>query len=246
MSKKIRINKFLAQCGLGSRRKVEELITNNQIKVNNKTIDSFAIEVDPETDRVKCSGKLLTISKIKYYVILNKPKGFITTVTDPFDRPIVMELLPEKYSRAGVFPIGRLDKDTEGLLLLTNDGDLAHKLMHPRFQSTKEYIVTLDKPLEEKHKLRISKGMHLPEFYSSPCSVSYIEKSNKIVKLIISEGKKRQIRLIFRKLKYKVRKLKRIAVGPLIMGSLPSGKCRDLRKQEVKLLKDYVDNTSKK
>ncbi len=240
MVKKIRINKFLAQCGLGSRRKTEILVNEKKIKVNGKTIIDLATEIDPENDCVKYNNKIINHNIMKYYLIINKPKNCITTVTDPFKRPTVMDFIPEKYINAGVFPVGRLDKDTEGLLLLTNDGELAHKLMHPRYDSKKEYIAVLDRELEEMDKIKIEKGVVFREFRAKPCKLQYMDNYKKRIKIIISEGKKRQIRTTFRKFHYKLKNLKRTALGPLQLGNLGSSACRDLRKFEVNKLKKYT------
>ncbi len=152
-----------------------------------------------------------------------------------------MNLIPEKYRKAGIFPIGRLDKDTEGLILLTNDGEISNILMHPRYDSTKEYIVTLDRELTEKDKNSIEKGISFRDFRAKPSIIFFMDDAKKTIKMIIKEGKKRQIRVTFIKLQYKVLKLKRIAIGPIKLGSMNKGHHRLLNKTEIKTLKKYAE-----
>ena len=239
---KVRINKFLTLCGLGSRRKVEELILSGVIKLNGKTVKDLSTVIDSETDAVKFNGEILKTINTVYYLMLNKPKGYITTLSDEKGRAVVMDLIPEKFKRCGVVPIGRLDKDTEGLLLLTNDGQLAHKLTRPAFNVKKEYLVQLDKPLEESARLIIEKGyfVHQIKTKTKPATVSVVEKSGLFVKVIITEGKKRQIRYSFKNLGYKVLKLKRTGYGPISLGRLNKGDHRVLKTAEVRMLKNAI------
>ena len=239
---KVRINKFLTLCGLGSRRKVEELILAGEIKLNGKTVKDLSTIVDSETDAVKFNGETVKTINTVYYVMLNKPKGYVTTLSDEKGRAVVMDLIPEKFKRCGVVPIGRLDKDTEGLLLLTNDGQLAHKLTRPAFNVKKEYLVQLDKPLEESARLIIEKGyfVHQIKTKTKPATVSVVEKSGLFVKVIITEGKKRQIRYSFKNLGYKVLKLKRTGYGPISLGRLNKGDHRVLKTSEVRMLKNAI------
>lgn len=236
----IRINKYLSACGLGSRRKVESFITKRQVFINGSPVTDLSTLVDPENDTVKCAGQIVKPVSKHVYLMLNKPKGFITTASDPEGRPTVMNLLPQRFKAMGIFPVGRLDKDTEGLLLLTNDGELANRLIHPRYESKKEYIVSLDKPLEEKDKQRIELGVKLREFHAKPCEIVPASKENDVIKMTIHEGKKRQIRIIFKKFQYKIKKLKRISMGPVLLTGVNSGSFRELRPKELKELKKYL------
>lgn len=235
---KVRLNKYLNLCGLGSRRKVEELITGGRITVNNRLTTDMATSIDTEADIVKLDNTIIKTHNKVHYLMLNKPKGYITTMKDEKGRPIVTNLIPEKYIKAGVVPVGRLDKDTEGLLLLTNDGDLSYKLTRPDFKVNKEYIVELDKPLEEIDKKRIEKGffIHQIKIKTRPAIVTLSDKTGRFVKIIISEGKKRQIRYTFKNLGYKVMKLKRTGYGPLTLSRLNKGEHRELKASELKLL----------
>lgn len=235
---KTRLNKFLASCGLGSRRKVETLITEGRIKVDGRVVKDLATSVDPELNEIIFDGKRLTAVSTSYYLMLNKPKGYITTMSDEKGRATVMSLLPEKFIRAGVVPVGRLDKDTEGLLLFTNDGNLSHLLTSPDFKVKKEYLVELDKPAVEDDLKRIEKGffVHQIKTRTRPATVSVADKSRMFVKVLISEGKKRQIRYSFKNLGYNVLKLKRTRYGPLSLGRLNKGDHRLLKTSEVRLL----------
>ncbi|MBN2436462.1 MAG: rRNA pseudouridine synthase [Spirochaetes bacterium] len=240
MAEKMRLNRFLACCGLGSRRKVEKFIEAGDVRVNGEPV-TLACKVDPENDLVTYRGEPVVQSGVLYYVMLNKPKGYITSVGDPLGRPTIVDLIHDKYWKAGVFPVGRLDKDTEGLLLLTNDGFLAQALMHPSSECKKKYIVSLDRSLEEEDKAKIEKGLRLREFKTGPCSIEYISEQKHSVYMTISEGKKRQIRVSFKKFDYKVKRLIRISLGPLVLGNLHRGMFRDLRPIEIKKLKKYFD-----
>ena len=239
---KLRLNKFLAQCGLGSRRKAEEYITSRRISVNGALVRNIATFVDPETDRITVDNKLIRPPDRFLYLILNKPKGLITTASDTHGRPTVMEIIPEKYRRKGVFPVGRLDKDTEGLLLFTNDGELAHRLNLPRFHVPKEYFVELDRPLEDEHAREIEEGLYIHQLKlkTRSASLRMIDEFRKQIRITITEGKKRQIRYTFKNLGYKVVKLRRIGYGPLTLARLHKGSLRTLTDVEIARLKKLV------
>lgn len=230
-----RLNKFLALSGLGSRRKVEKLITDGKIRINGIIIKNLATMVDTEKDKVTIDGKTISAAEKFQYIILNKPKGYITTLSDDRGRRTVMDLIPEKYKRIGVFPVGRLDKDTEGLLLFTNDGALGERLNRPAFHVTKIYIAELDRELAEKDRLQIEKGIfiHQTKTKTQPSKVERSETNGKTVKIEIHEGKKRQIRYTFLNAGYKVIKLKRIAYGPIKITGLNRGSVRPLRSSET-------------
>jgi pseudouridine synthase len=230
-----RLNKFLALSGLGSRRKVEKLITDGKIKINGIIIKNLATSIDPENDKVTIDGKNINAAEKFQYIILNKPMGYITTLSDDRGRKIVMDLIPEKYKRIGVFPVGRLDKDTEGLLLFTNDGALGEKLNRPLYNVTKIYIAELDRELAEKDRLHIEKGIFIfqTKTKTRPAIVERSAANGKTVKIEIHEGKKRQIRYTFLNAGYKVIKLKRIAYGPIKITGLNRGSVRPLKSSEI-------------
>jgi len=240
----LRLNKYLSKCGLGSRRKVEELIVKGQIYVNDKKTTEFSTEIDTETDKVSYKNEVLKLIDHEYFLILNKPKGYITTLSDEKNRATVMDLIPEKYKRAGVVPVGRLDKDTEGLLLLTNNGDMSQKLNKPTSHVIKEYYVELDKELDDKAKLKIEKGifLHQIKVKTAPCKIKFTAKSRKFLTIAISEGKKRQIRYTFKKFGLNVEKLRRVSYGPLKITGVNKGDHRVLKSGEVKKLLEHILN----
>ena len=233
-----RLNKYLALCGLGSRRKVEELIAAGRITVNGAVTARMGTVVGPG-DRVACDGKTVGLREERLYLMMNKPRGYITTTSDEKDRLTVMDLVPEKYRRAGVYPVGRLDRDTEGLLLLTNDGDLAYRLTTPRFHVTKEYRVELDRPLEEDDRNRISRGIyiHQLDLKTRPSRVECTDETRRHVRMAIAEGKNRQIRYTFTNCGYAVKKLERVGYGGLSLKRLRRGTLRVLTAAEVGDLK---------
>lgn len=244
---KVRLNKYLTLCGLGSRRKVEELVLSGSIEINGAVVTNLATIIDSDSDRVSCNGQLLSAIEKNFYLMLNKPKGYVTTLQDEKGRVTVMDLIPERFVNAGVMPVGRLDMDTEGLLILTNDGDLAYRLTRPSFKVPKEYVVDLDRPIEESDRQRLEKGyfVHQIKVKTGSASVTVLGKSGYTVKMVISEGKKRQIRYSFKNLGYKVMKLKRIAYGPLTLGRLNRGEYRLLKDAEVRQLRRSTETAGK-
>ena len=239
---KMRLNKFLSACGLGSRRKTEEFILKGQIKVNSTVIKKLSVAVDPETDIVELNNKRIRPALEHHYLILNKPKGLITTASDEKNRPIVMNIIPERYRRFGVLPVGRLDKDTEGLLLLTNDGELAYRLSHPKFEIRKEYLAEIDRALADSDRERIESGFYLHQIKTrtGKASIQTVNHEKNIIKMIISEGKKRQVRLTFQNLGYQVISLTRTGYGTLRLRGLKKGHCRELKSPEIKSLMELV------
>jgi len=239
---KTRLNKYLTLCGLGSRRKVEDLITEGRIKINGKTVKDLATIVETGSHVVKFDNQIVEPLDKVYYLMLNKPRGYITTLSDEKGRPTVMSLIPERFIRAGVVPVGRLDRDSEGLLLFTNDGDLSHLLTSPSFKVKKEYLVELDRPAQEEDLRRIEKGffVHQIKAKTRPAVLKVADKAGMFVKVLISEGKKRQIRYSFKNLGYNVLKLKRTGYGPLSLGRLNKGEHRLLKTSELKALLNSV------
>jgi len=239
-NKPVRINKFLAACGLGSRRKVESLVLEGRVRVNGSVVTDLAHRVNPQKDSVVVNRTRVSAVPAFHYLMLNKPRGYLTTAEDVEGRAIVLNLIPDRFRDMGVFPVGRLDKDTEGLLLLTNDGDVAYTLTHPKFGIEKEYIVNLDRPLEAKDRERLEKGIFLYGKKTNRASITPVSPAGDAVRITISEGKKRQIRIMFSSRGYKVNKLKRVRFGPITLGNLHSGEYRALRPGEVKLLRRLV------
>jgi len=238
---KIRINKYLSLCGLGSRRKTEEIIRKGHIYINGILTTDLSYQVDINNDTVMYRGQVLLPVQSYHYLMLNKPRGYVTTTKDERNRPTVLQLIPQQFREEGTFPVGRLDKDTEGLLLFTNDGDLAYKLTHPRFKVPKTYQVTLDRPLRDDHKMAIEHGIELYGSQTLPATIVPVNDEWTIVTITITEGKKRQVRMMFSMLGYEVTSLIRIQYGPVTLGNLPTGKYRVLSKQEIEKLKSTVN-----
>lgn len=237
IQQRMRINKFLSLCGLGSRRKTEDLITGGLITVNGTVMCDLSYQVDSDSDIVMYKKQVLTPVQNFQYLILNKPKGFITSANDERSRPTVFDLIPQRFKELGIFPVGRLDKDTEGLLIFTNDGDLAYRLTHPRFKIPKIYEVILDKPLRDDHKHTIEHGIELYGSITLPASIKPLNDEWTAVAITITEGKKRQVRLMFTMVGYEIVSLTRIQYGPIALGNLQKGKYRILTRQEVEQLK---------
>ncbi len=239
--KLLRLNRFLAEAGLGARRKVERLILEGKVAINGIVTTDLSAKVDPEKDIVTVDGKVVEIQP-KVYLLYNKPKGVLTTVKDERGRITVYDLLPFKDVR--VYPVGRLDRASEGLLLLTNDGELAYRLLHPKYHVPKKYIVTVE-GVPSKDKLeRLRKGIYLyPEGRTLPCEIKVIEKNKHgtTLEVVLREGRKRQIRRMFKKIGHPVRKLVRVAMGNLTLKGLPQGHFRFLTEEEVEELKRLVN-----
>ncbi len=234
-NEEIRLNRFIANSGVCSRRKADELIEKGQVTVNGEVIKELGYKVK-YSDKVKFDGKLLKPGKL-VYVLLNKPKDFITTLDDPLERRTVVELT-SKLTSERIFPVGRLDRNTTGLLLLTNDGDLADKLSHPRNQVKKIYEVELDKSLHAKDFEKIKEGVELEDGPAKVDQISYLDgKSKKFVGVEIHIGRNRIVRRIFESLGYEVVKLDRVVYAGLTKKDLPRGRSRMLTKEELIYLK---------
>lgn len=228
-TQRIRLNKLIADSGVASRRHADRMIEEGQITVNGKRVYELGIKVDPENDRIMIDGKPLRKALTqKLYLIMNKPKGVLTTMDDPHNRPTIADYLGGVPSR--VFPVGRLDWDSEGMLILTNDGDFANKVMHPKAEVTKTYLVKLDGKPESVHLEKLRKGVSIVGGRVSARHIERIKKSgeNKSdkyewYKIVITEGKNRQIRQMFAKIGFDVLKLQRVAIGRLRMAALKPG-----------------------
>ncbi|MBG6235388.1 23S rRNA pseudouridine2605 synthase [Pedobacter sp. CAN_A7] len=235
----IRLNRYIANSGICSRRKADELIAAGVVSVNNIVISELGHKVDPAKDNIRYNGELLKREK-RIYVLLNKPKDYITTTDDPQERRTVMQLV-EKASRERIYPVGRLDRNTTGLLLMTNDGDLADKLSHPKNGITKIYHVELDKSLSQGDLNKIQYGLELEDGLIKPDSVSYVAGgSKKEVGIQIHSGKNRIVRRIFEHLGYEVVKLDRVVYGNLTKKDLPRGRWRYLEEHELIQIKHLI------
>ncbi|MCK4359585.1 MAG: rRNA pseudouridine synthase [Candidatus Cloacimonetes bacterium] len=234
----MRINKFLAKSGLGSRRACEKFVLQGKIKRNGKIITRLSTDIDPEKDNITFEDKLLKIPQRKIYIILNKPSGYLVTSSDPFDRKTVFELLPKFPER--IFPVGRLDKSSSGLLILTNDGDFASKIMHPKKKIPKVYIVKIKGKPTQSQINNLRNGVTLEDVKTLPAKVfakSY-NQSNDLTKLRITiyEGINRQIRKMVKEIGSKVINLKRVQIGGIKLGKLAEGDWRFLKYKEIQHL----------
>jgi 23S rRNA pseudouridine2605 synthase len=230
-----RIQKIIAHAGICSRRKAEQYIAEGRVTVDGERISEPGIKVDPEQVVITVDGKPIQQEK-HIYVLLYKPRGYVTTLSDPQGRPIVTDLLPPIKER--LFPVGRLDLDSEGALLLTNDGALANKVLHPRFEVNKTYEATVKTPPKKSDLRRLEQGIVLDGQKTWPARLRVLnsQKGAAIIEVIIHEGKKRQVRKMFQAVGHPVIRLKRTAYGGLKLGNLTEGKCRFLNKNDIKRL----------
>ena len=229
----MRLNKFMASAGVASRRKCDEIIEEGRVRVNAQIVKKLGIQVNPDKDLVSVDNKPVRLKNDCVYIMINKPTGVVTTVRDPYGRCTVLDILPKTPKR--IYPIGRLDYNTSGLLLLTNDGDTAQKIIHPSFELNKVYLVTVRHKLNEQQISKLCKGVDIGGFVTSPAKVVYksTQKGDYIYEVVIHEGKNRQIRRMFSAVGSNVVGLQRIAIGKLKLGSLPVGAFRELTQEEV-------------
>jgi 23S rRNA pseudouridine2605 synthase len=226
----------LAKAGFASRREAERMVTERRVSVNGKIIETLGFKADPGKDHIKVDGRRLTHPEPKVILLLNKPRGYLSAVRDPKGRPTVLDLL--KKVRWRIFPVGRLDFDAEGLLLLTNDGDLAHFLSHPRFSIPKTYLVKVAGAPEEGKLIRLKRGVMLEDGKAKAVSCSLIrqKEKNSWVRVVVTEGRNRLVKRMFSAIGHPVLKLKRIEYGPIQLGDLPFGQFRYLTPEETEKL----------
>lgn len=237
MGEIVRLQKYIAMCGKASRRGAEQMITDGRVRVNGERVVQLGTKVEIGADTVAVDGVELTAVKKKYYIMLNKPAGYLSTVSDDFDRPTVIDLLSEEI-KTRIFPVGRLDYETEGLLLMTNDGDFAYRVTHPKFELGKTYVATVGAGLTVAGLNKLRRGVRLEEFKTSPAEVELLNSdANKaVVKITIHEGKNRQVRRMFEAIGCRVLDLKRISIGRVELGNLPEGRWRYLTSHEISYL----------
>jgi 23S rRNA pseudouridine2605 synthase len=229
----IRINKFLARCNLGSRRQVEDFIRDGKIAVNGAVTIDLATMIDPENDKVSYNGKLINVIADKIYIMLNKPKNYLVSSRDDFGRKLVYELLPD--FGVHLFAIGRLDYNSEGLLLFTSDGDFANRIMHPRFKLPKVYRVTVKGQLQKEQIDKLRRGVKIKSGKTLPAQVHVKQRGENTMqlKMTIFEGQKRQIRYMIKAVGSEVIDLKRLQIGNVNLGKLPPGMWRLMKPSEV-------------
>jgi pseudouridine synthase len=233
----IRLNKFLAQAGVASRREVDKMIAEGRIKVNGQVVQVLGYKIDNEKDRVEVDGRRVEREEGLVYLMLNKPPGYLVTLKDNFKRPTIQQLLPSLRQR--IFPVGRLDFDSSGLLLMMNDGELAYRLTHPRFKVPKVYLVKVMGEPDPSDLARLEKGIYLDGKKTAPAKIAQIKSDPKksLFKIEIFEGRKREVKRMFQAIGHKVLHLQRISFGGLRLGTLKTGKWRYLIRKEIDALK---------
>ncbi len=236
----IRLNKFLSKAGLASRREADRMIEQGRIRVNGRVVSQLGYKIDDEKDKVEVDGGQLKKEESSVYLMLSKPRGYLVTLADPFQRPTIIKLLPRLKKR--IYPVGRLDYDSEGLLLLTNDGELASRLTHPRYEVRKTYLIKVKGDAEPAKLGRLERGIFLDGKKTAPARIERLGRSSKstLFRVEIHEGRKRELRNMFRAIGHEVVRLKRIGFGGLKLGKLKKGEWRFLTPREIEMLKNAV------
>lgn len=232
----MRINKYIASAGLASRRKADELIANGNVRVNGLVLREPGYDV-VEGDVVEVNGRRIESNEKKVYILLNKPAGYVTTVSDDRERDTVMDLVADVDAR--IFPVGRLDYNTSGMLIMTNDGDFAYRLTHPKHEMPKTYRALVAGVLSDEKVKQLEKGVDIGGFRTSPAKVRVVKGTQKttLVDITIHEGKNRQVRKMFKAVGNNVQQLQRIAIGDIRLGRLAEGHYRKLTREEIEYLK---------
>lgn len=232
-----RLQKVLARAGVASRRKSEDVIRDGRVTVNGVVVDTVGTLVDPTGDRIAVDGHPVAVGGALAYFVLNKPTGFITTMSDTHGRATVTDFLPDEPP--GLFAVGRLDRDTDGLLLVTNDGELGHRLMHPRYHVAKTYRAIVDGRPTDAELQRLREGVDLDDGCTAPAEVEDVASAGgtTVLLLTIREGRKRQVRRMLSSVGHPVVGLRRVAFGPVLLGDQPPGTLRALTAEEVAELK---------
>lgn len=233
----MRLNKYIALSGIASRRKADELIENGNVKINGATVTRMGVQVE-EGDVVSVNGKTIGPERKNVYIVLNKPAGYITSMKDEWDRPVVGDLVTDVHER--IFPVGRLDYNTTGLLILTNDGELANRLTHPKHEVTKTYRATVAGVISNERIAKLRRGVDIGGFVTSEARVEVIRqgRSSAVVEIEIHEGKNRQVRKMFAAVGNPVQELERTAIGKITAGRLRQGDYRKLKGDEINYLKN--------
>ncbi|WP_055070759.1 pseudouridine synthase [Clostridium massiliamazoniense] len=230
-----RLQKYMAKCGVASRRKCEEIILNGNVEVNGSFITELGFKVN-ENDVVKVNGNIIKVEENKVYIILNKPTGYITSNSDEKDRKTILDIVNVKER---IYPIGRLDYDSSGLLLLTNDGDVYNKIIHPKKEIEKRYLATVKGSFSKEQLEKFKAGVDIGGYITAPAKIKVVKegKGNSVVEITIHEGKNRQVRKMCSAFNHEVLSLKRIAIGKLSLDDLKEGHWRYLNEKEISYLK---------
>lgn len=238
MGEIVRLQKYIAMSGAASRRGAETMIDDGRVAVNGKIITEQGVKVELGADKVSLDGVELKVKNKNYYIMLNKPVGYVTTVSDQFERPTVIDLIKNDLKDVRIFPVGRLDYDTEGLLLLTNDGDFTYRVTHPKFNTDKTYIAKVKGGVSISGLNRLRRGVKIDGYTTSPAEVSVVDAVDgyTFIEITIHEGRNRQVRKMFEAVDSKVVALQRIKIGTVELGNLPLGRWRHLTSHEVNYL----------
>lgn len=235
----MRINKYIASCGIASRRKAEEIILQKRVKVNGKVVEELSFNIDENNDIVEIDEVKIGLDEKEVYIVLNKPEGYITTVKDQFDRPSVLDLVGNIKER--IYPIGRLDYETSGLLILTNDGDLTYKLTHPKHEVDKTYMAIVKGIPTIDEMKKFEEGLYIEDYKTAPAKIRIAkkdeEKNYAICEIKIHEGRNRQVRKMCRAIDHPVLRLRRVAMGKITLKETKVGEYRHLTKEEIEYLK---------
>jgi pseudouridine synthase len=238
MSSKLRLNLFLARAGVASRRKADELIRGGRIRLNGAVVTELGVAIDPNRDRVEVDGQPVGRLEKLRHVVLHKPIGMVTTARDPEGRPTVLDALPKNLGR--LYPVGRLDIDSSGLLFVMNDGRLAFRLMHPRYEVPKTYRVVTDNEVPWDLLQKLAAGVELEDGKTAPAKLVRVHGRRHTVDITIHEGRNRQVRRMFDTIGHRVQRLERVKFGPIALGSLAPGSWRELTHAELLALRRLV------
>ena len=227
----------MAYCGVASRRKCEEIIKQGRVSVNGNIVMEMGLKVNPDIDKVLLDGKMIRLKEGLIYIALNKPTGYISSVKDQFGRPTVLDLVDKNVGR--VYPVGRLDYDSEGLILLTNDGDLTYKLTHPQYDIQKEYNVIVEGIPSQESLDVLREGIYLDGYITKPAYINHLGNLGETarINITLTEGRNRQVRRMFDYISHPVVSLQRVRIDNILLGKLASGKWRFLTPEEIKGLK---------
>ncbi len=228
-----RLQKYLAECGIASRRKAEELILAGKVKVNGEVVTELGTKINPSKDKVMYNNEIVKAQKRKVYILLNKPAGYISAAKDQFDNPSILHLVNDIKVR--LYPVGRLDKDTTGAIILTNDGDFSYKLTHPKHEVSKTYIAEVEGVPTAEEMRTFAKGVYIDGKKTYPAKIRIVKetKKNSIVEIIIHEGRNRQVKKMCEEIGHKVVTLHRQAIGRIVIDGVKEGKYRHLTQKEI-------------
>ena len=226
-----RLNKLLSEAGVSSRRGADLLIASGKVMINGKIETALGAKADPKRDEIRCQGKKVTFGEKNLYFALHKPKGYLSSSRRLNNEKIITDLIPKDVKKR-LFTVGRLDKDTEGLILLTSDGDFAHKVIHPSKNVSKEYIAKVEGEITDAHLKSLSQGIYIEGVFVTPHKVEKIRKGT--LRIVLKDGKKHEVKLLLEMAGLPLIHLKRVRLGPLLLGDLPLGALRPLSNEEKK------------